>query len=143
MSENDSRGQMAIGETPLIRSAALAAEGKKVRVAPARRDKETVADLLLRLDTALGKAIAENGAVDEVLPEIQRRRSPGNLRVRLSMGDARALAVDLHPLTFSAADVVTTVPAHITVILWRADSTTDDSHAFEIAVPRSSLAPTQ
>jgi hypothetical protein len=72
---DDSRGQITIGEIPPIRSAALAAEGKKVRVALVRRDKETVAELLLRLDTSLGKAIAENTAVDEVLPEIQRRRS--------------------------------------------------------------------
>lgn len=60
---------------PLIRSAALAAEGKKVRVALVRRDKETVSELLMRLDTRLGKALAENTAFDEVLPEIKRRRS--------------------------------------------------------------------
>jgi hypothetical protein len=34
-----SRGQITIGEIPPIRSAALAAEGKKVRVALARRDE--------------------------------------------------------------------------------------------------------
>ena len=72
---DDSRGQITIGEIPPIRSAALAAEGKKVRVALVRRDKETVAELLLRLDSSLGKAIAENTALDEVLPEIQRCRS--------------------------------------------------------------------
>jgi hypothetical protein len=72
---DDSRGQITIGEIPPIRSAALAAEGKKVRVALVRRDKETVAELLLRLDSSLGKAIAENTAVDEVLPEINRRHS--------------------------------------------------------------------
>jgi hypothetical protein len=37
-------------------------------------EKETAAELLLRLDTALGKAINENTVIDEVLPEIQRRR---------------------------------------------------------------------
>jgi hypothetical protein len=72
---DDSRGQITIGEIPPIRSAALAAEGKKVRVALVRRDNESVAELLLRLDSSLGKAIAENTIVDEVLPEIQRRRS--------------------------------------------------------------------
>jgi len=72
---DDSRGQITIGEIPPIRSAALAAEGKKVRVALVRRDSETVAGLLVRLDAALGKAIADNIAVDEVLPEIKRRRS--------------------------------------------------------------------
>ena len=36
--------------------------------------EETVADLLQRLDASLGKALAENTAVDEVLPEIKRRR---------------------------------------------------------------------
>ena len=67
-----SRGQITIGEIPPIRSAALAAEGKKVRVALVRRDGETVADLLLRLEAAL----AEKKVIDEVLPEIKRRRSP-------------------------------------------------------------------
>lgn len=67
-----SRGQITIGEIPPIRSAALAAEGKKVRVALVRRDGETVADLLLRLEAAL----AEKKVIDEVLPEIKRRRAP-------------------------------------------------------------------
>jgi hypothetical protein len=71
---SDARGQITIGEIPPIRSAALAAEGKTVRVALASRDQETVSDLLLRLDAALGNAIAENTAVNEVLPEIKRRR---------------------------------------------------------------------
>jgi len=52
----------------------LAAEGKKVRVALVCRANETVADLLQRLDESLGKALAENTVVDEVLPEIKRRR---------------------------------------------------------------------
>ena len=38
------------------------------------RDDETVVELLQRLDEALGKAMAENTTVDEVLPEIKRRR---------------------------------------------------------------------
>lgn len=67
-----SRGQITIGEIPPIRSAALAAEGKKVRVALVRRDGETVAELLLRLEAAL----ASKTVIDEVLPEIKRRRSP-------------------------------------------------------------------
>jgi hypothetical protein len=37
-------------------------------------EKETATELLRRLDTALGKAIKENTVIDEVLPEIQRRR---------------------------------------------------------------------
>jgi hypothetical protein len=45
-----------------------------VRVALVCRDNETVADLLARLDASLGKALAENTVVDEVLPEIKRRR---------------------------------------------------------------------
>ena len=53
---------------------ALAAEGKKVRVALVCRDNETVADLLQRLHASLGKALAENTVIDEVLPEIKRRR---------------------------------------------------------------------
>jgi hypothetical protein len=47
-----------------------------VRVALVCRDNETVADLLVRLDASLGKALAENTIVDEVLPEIKRRRGP-------------------------------------------------------------------
>jgi hypothetical protein len=71
-----SRGQITIGEIPPIRSAALAAEGKKVRVALVRREGETVAELLLRLEAALGKTSAHKTVIDEVLPEIQRRRPP-------------------------------------------------------------------
>jgi hypothetical protein len=67
-------GQLTIGEIPPIRRAALAAVGKKVRVALVCGEKETATELLLRLDTALGNAIKENAVIDEVLPEIQRRR---------------------------------------------------------------------
>jgi hypothetical protein len=73
---DDTRGQITIGEIPPIRRAALAAQGKKARVALVCRDDETIAQLLERLDTALGKAMADNTVVDEVLPEIKRRRSP-------------------------------------------------------------------
>jgi hypothetical protein len=45
-------------------------KGKKVRVALVRRDGETVAELLLRLEAAL----AVKQVIDEVLPEIKRRR---------------------------------------------------------------------
>jgi hypothetical protein len=38
------------------------------------RENESIAELLQRLDTTLGKTIAENTVVDEVLPEIKRRR---------------------------------------------------------------------
>ncbi|MDQ2945688.1 MAG: hypothetical protein M3Y27_07065 [Acidobacteriota bacterium] len=68
------RGQLTIGEIPPIRRAALAAVGKKVRVALVCGEKETATELLRRLDTALGTAIKENTVIDEVLPEIQRRR---------------------------------------------------------------------
>jgi hypothetical protein len=73
---DDTRGQITIGEIPPIRRAALAAEGKKARVALVGRDAETIAQLLERLDATLGQAIAENTVVDEVLPEIKRRRHP-------------------------------------------------------------------
>jgi len=53
------RGQITIGEIPPIRRAALAAVGK---------------NLMHRLNAALGKAAAENIVIDEVLPEIKRRR---------------------------------------------------------------------
>ena len=68
------RGQLTIGEIPPIRRAALAAVGKKVRVALICGEQETASELLRRLDTALGKALTENTVIDEVLPEIQRRR---------------------------------------------------------------------
>jgi hypothetical protein len=70
---DDTRGQITIGEIPPIHRAALAAEGKKARVALVCRHGETVGQLLERLDAALGKAMAENIVVDEVLPEIKRR----------------------------------------------------------------------
>jgi hypothetical protein len=69
------RGQITLGEIPPIRLAALAAEGKKVRVALVGRADETVAQLLARFNAALGKAMAENSTIDEVLPEIKRLRS--------------------------------------------------------------------
>jgi hypothetical protein len=72
---DDSRGQITIGEIPPIRRAALAAEGKKPRVALVCGDKETISELLQRLDASLGQAMAQNTIVDEVLPEIKRRRS--------------------------------------------------------------------
>jgi hypothetical protein len=68
------RGQITIGEIPPIRRAALAAVGKKARVALVCGETESIADLLLRLNDALGKAAAENIVIDEVLPEIKRRR---------------------------------------------------------------------
>jgi hypothetical protein len=72
---DDTRGQITLGEIPPIRRAALAAQGKKVRVALVGRDGETIAQLLERLDSALGKVMAEDAVIDEVLPEIKRRRS--------------------------------------------------------------------
>ncbi len=68
------RGQITIGEIPPIRCAALAAVGKKVHVALVCGETEKVVDLLHRLNAALGKAAAENLVIDEVLPEIKRRR---------------------------------------------------------------------
>jgi hypothetical protein len=72
---DDTRGQITIGEIPPIRRAALAAQGKKARVALVGRDGETIAQLLERLDSALGKVMAEGAVIDEVLPEIKRRRA--------------------------------------------------------------------
>jgi len=73
---DNTRGQITIGEIPPIRRAALAAQGKKARVALVARDTETVAEPLQRLDVALGTAMAEDTVIDEVLPEIKRRRTP-------------------------------------------------------------------
>lgn len=72
---DNTRGQITIGEIPPVRRAALAAQGKKARVALVSKDGETIAQLLERLDTALGKAMAEDTVIDEVLPEIKRHRS--------------------------------------------------------------------
>ena len=68
------RGQITIGEIPPIRRAALAAVGKNARVALVCGETESVADFLHRLNAALGRAAAENIVIDEVLPEIKRRR---------------------------------------------------------------------
>ena len=72
---DNTRGQITIGEIPPIRRAVLAAQGKKARVALVSKDGETISQLLERLDAALGKAMAEDTVIDEVLPEIKRRRS--------------------------------------------------------------------
>jgi hypothetical protein len=73
---DNTRGQITIGEIPPLRRAALAAVGKKARVALVGRDGETVAQLLERFDAALGRAMTEDSVIDEVLPEIKRSRSP-------------------------------------------------------------------
>jgi len=72
---DQTRGQITIGEIPPIRRAVLAAVGKRVQVALLGRDGETIGQLLERLDTALGKTMADDSVIDEVLPEIKRRRS--------------------------------------------------------------------
>ena len=72
---DDTRGQLTIGEIPPLRRAAMAAEGKHPRVALAGRSKESISELLQRLDTALGKYLKDGTTTDEVLPEIKRLRS--------------------------------------------------------------------
>lgn len=71
---DQTRGQITIGEIPPIRRAVLAAVGKRVHVALLGRDGEQIGQLLERLDTALGQVMADESVIDEVLPEIQRRR---------------------------------------------------------------------
>ena len=72
---DQTRGQITIGEIPPIERAALAAVGKRVHVALLSREGETMGKLLERLDTALGKVMADGSVIDEVLPEIKHRRS--------------------------------------------------------------------
>lgn len=72
---DNTRGQITIGEIPPIRRAALAAQGKKARVALVCGDNESFAQLLQRLDAALAKVMADGSVIDEVLPEIKRRQS--------------------------------------------------------------------
>lgn len=71
---DNTRGQITIGQIPPIPRAALAAQGKHVRVSLVGRPNETVHELLQRLDTALDLYIDSGTTTDEVLPEIQRRR---------------------------------------------------------------------
>ena len=71
---DQTRRQITLGEIPPIQRAALAAVGKRVHVALVGRDGETMGQLLERLDTALGKVMAGGSVLDEVLPEIKRRR---------------------------------------------------------------------
>jgi hypothetical protein len=68
------RGTITIGDIAPIPYAAIAAEGKKLRAALVGRGDEAVVDLLLRLDAALEKFVETGELVDEVLPEIKRRR---------------------------------------------------------------------
>lgn len=72
---DQTHGQFTLGEIPPIRRAALAAVGKRVHVALLGRDGEKIGQLLERLDTALAKVMADDSVIDEVLPEIKRRRS--------------------------------------------------------------------
>jgi hypothetical protein len=72
---DNTRGQITIGEIPPISRAALAAQGKKARVALVCGDNESFPQLLQRLDAALAKVMADGTAIDEVLPEIKRRQS--------------------------------------------------------------------
>jgi hypothetical protein len=72
---DQTHGQITIGEIPPIRRAVLAAVGKRVRVALLGREGEKIGQLLERLDTALGTVMADDSVIDEVLPEIKRRRS--------------------------------------------------------------------
>ena len=73
---DNTSAQITIGEIPPIRRVALAAQGKKARVALVYGDTEFIAQLLQRLDASLAKAMADGSVIDEVLPEIKRRQSP-------------------------------------------------------------------
>jgi uncharacterized protein YllA (UPF0747 family) len=68
----NTRRQISIAR---FRRAALAAKGKKARVALVGRDGETGAQLLERLDVAFAEVVAKDTLIDEVLAEIKRRRS--------------------------------------------------------------------
>jgi hypothetical protein len=67
------RGQITIGEIPppLCSPGGTGQKGTRRPRGPARR---TIAQLLQRLDTALANAMTEVTVIDEVLPEIKRRR---------------------------------------------------------------------
>jgi len=58
---------MTISEIPPIRRAALAAVNKNARVALVCGEPETLADLLHRLNAALGNAAAENIEIEEAM----------------------------------------------------------------------------
>ena len=74
---DNTHGQITFGEIPPIRRAAMAAQGKHVRVSLVGRPNETVHELLQRLDVALDLYIAAGTTTDEVLPEIKRQRAAG------------------------------------------------------------------
>ena len=68
------RGTITVGNIAPIPYAAIAAEGKKLRAALVGGEDETLASLLQRLDAALEWFADTGELVDEVLPEIKRRR---------------------------------------------------------------------
>jgi hypothetical protein len=70
------RGQVTIGAVKPVPCGALAAEGRKVLVALVRRDRESVFELLTRLDAALGRVAEENIVIDEVSAYIKPHRKP-------------------------------------------------------------------
>jgi hypothetical protein len=62
----DAGGQIMLGTLPPVEGTAVAHDGKKTVAMLRRRPNETVAQLLARLDDAIGKAKATGQRVDEI-----------------------------------------------------------------------------
>jgi hypothetical protein len=70
------RGQITIGPVKPVRCAALASEGCTALVSLVRRDGETIANLLARLDLALGRVAVERIGIDEFSAHIKAHHKP-------------------------------------------------------------------
>jgi len=62
----DGGGQILVGTIAPIKGAAVAHDGKKTLVMLRRRPRESIADLLARLDAAIAAARSTGSRVDEI-----------------------------------------------------------------------------
>lgn len=71
----DGEGQITIGGIYPIRCVAIASDGHNALAMLVRREGETLAQLLMRLDAAIAKAYDEDIFTDEVNPPAPKPRS--------------------------------------------------------------------
>jgi hypothetical protein len=62
----DAGGQIMLGKMAPVNGVAVAHDGKKTLAMLKRQNQESVADLLTRLDSAIGRATATGVRVDEI-----------------------------------------------------------------------------
>ena len=72
----DGEGQITIGAIHPLRCVAIANDGHSSLAMLVRRDGETLAQLLIRLDAAIAKAYDENTLTDEVNVSPSRQTPP-------------------------------------------------------------------